>query len=280
MWGKDWYTAIEAFDEESGSRTATIELNTAPASEKNNTIMKLILSLRKGFVIEGESLRPDVKSENEVRSAVTRILQYVGLDDEYTIDRVYWDEELYRNTAFVVCTRKIGDAHETFVNGSSSLTETEETLTYAPSVSQDSIAIRFFPEGDTQFIWESPKRILELENENASLLSFEEIKEKARKAFAYIASPSGSVEDVLYYRIVVSDIRLGYMTVNRAGGGYSTIPVWDFFGYYYKGFASQDSTSLILDENGEHKYSSHDGTVSMLTLNAIDGSIIDRSAGY
>lgn len=278
--GKDWYTAIDAYDLLSDRRTGTIELNTAPEKENDNTTMKLILLLNKGFVIDGESIKPDTKNEAEVRAAVDRILQYVELADEYVIDRIYWDEDLYRNTAFAVCTRQIGEAHKTFVNGCSSLKEVDESLTYAPSVGLDSIAIRFFPEGDAHFIWDSPKKMLELENENAKLLSFEEIQEKARKAFSYIASPSGSVDDVLYYRIVISDIRLGYMTVKRAGGGYSTIPVWDFFGYYYKGFSSQDATSLILDENGEHRYNSHGGTTSMLTINAIDGSIIDRSTGY
>lgn len=278
--GKDWYTAIEAFDPASDRRIGTIELNTAPEKENDNTTMKLILLLNKGFVIDGESIKPDTKNEAEVREAVNRILQYTELEEEYVIDRIYWDEDFYRNTAFVVCTRQIGEARETFVNGCSSLKEIDETLTYAPSVGLDSIAIRFFPEGDAQFIWDSPKKMLKLENENAKLLSFDEIQEKARKAFSYIASPSGSVDDVLYYRIVINDIRLGYMTVKRAGGGYSTIPVWDFFGYYYKGFSSQDATSLRLDENGEHRYNSHGGTTSMLTLNAMDGSIIDRSTGY
>lgn len=55
---------------------------------------------------------------------------------------------------------------------------------------------------------------------------------------------------------------------NAEGSGL-IIPVWDFFGSYYRSDDPEGTTPQ-----------GSDGYESLLTINAIDGSIIDRSSGY
>jgi hypothetical protein len=56
------------------------------------------------------------------------------------------------------------------------------------------------------------------------------------------------------------------------------IPVWDFYGYVELAYNNQSESQYVLDENNMHNYRNH--RYSFLTINAIDGSIIDRSLGY
>lgn len=271
--GTESHITIEAFEKSTGSREATIELHSA----EDNSLMSLLLFFSKEISIEDVAVAPEIKNEASVKDGANRILQHIGLGDEYAIDRVYW----MGSDACVSCTRKIGGAQETFVHTSLGLLEKKEEAGYAPSVGQDIVKIQFSPGGSAYVVWEYPKKILAAENENARLLPFDQIQKNAREAFGYIASPSEIKGSLLYYRIVIEDIRLGYMTVKRAGGGYSTIPVWDFFGHYYGGYTSvEESGWADLDENNEHRFDAYDGATSMLTLNAMDGSIIDRWAGY
>jgi len=70
-------------------------------------------------------------------------------------------------------------------------------------------------------------------------------------------------------KIEISRIELGLMRVlepNSLDTGV-IIPVWDFYG---KNHGEMDGENWILDDPNE----------PYLTVNAIDGSVIDRGAGY
>lgn len=278
-----WTATFEPIDETSNSKLGTIELNTAPKEEPDDTTMKIMIKNRGGLKVDGEILQPDINDFEAVRMAGEKLLRYLGLDDAYEVDRVFQDKKVYQGATFVYCTRKIGEARTTFVESYSQLQEGAEEPAYAPALSEDIVRFLFWSYGCDGVIWSGPTKMGEVENENAKLLPFETIQEKARKAFGRILYPSwgGDGDKVLYYRIIINDIRLGYMNIKRAGGGYSTIPVWDFFGYYYGGYASQEGSGWAdLNENNEHLFSAHGGATSMLTINAIDGSIVRRAVGF
>ena len=64
----------------------------------------------------------------------------------------------------------------------------------------------------------------------------------------------------------MNDIRLGYARVlkqDETGVGL-LVPAWDFFG------TVTDADGAVFDDPDQ----------SLLTINAIDGTIIDRAAGY
>lgn len=74
------------------------------------------------------------------------------------------------------------------------------------------------------------------------------------------------------YRVRITDIRLGYMRVQSKNqpGQYQLVPAWDFFGST-EGLGHEADGS-----NNLHDYAH----MSLLTLNAIDGTAIDREWGY
>lgn len=71
--------------------------------------------------------------------------------------------------------------------------------------------------------------------------------------------------------IIIDEIKLGYTRVmsRNQPGVYELIPVWDFMGRTY----------LDNDDTGQHVENPW-ANKSQLTINAIDGTIIDRTYGY
>ena len=104
-----------------------------------------------------------------------------------------------------------------------------------------------------------------LEEENVAVLSFAEIW----RIFGVISPMTimnyeqyaAAVNNALY----IDRIELGYMAVQRKDqpARYQLIPVWDFFG-----------KRTIKDETYDQFNN------ALLTINAIDGTVIDRNYGY
>lgn len=122
--------------------------------------------------------------------------------------------------------------------------------------------------GIVSFKWDNPSAISDTVNQNVALLPWEDIKEKAIQQFRikdigqYI---SGVDQEKLSLKI--DKITLGMMHIEKKDNQneFMYIPVWDFFGnHIYKGDG----------------YSPFERAYSILTINAIDGSIIDRGLGY
>ena len=106
--------------------------------------------------------------------------------------------------------------------------------------------------------------------ENCTLLPFEQIMEVVRKvmplSFGWLEASYGDI------RVSITDIRLGYMRVMSKDKPdcYEYIPVWDFFG----------SEQCRKTKNGEVIVDNADLFTSRFTVNAIDGTVIDRKYGY
>ena len=110
--------------------------------------------------------------------------------------------------------------------------------------------------------WQSPYELGETVVEDAALLSFADAMAVFEKM--YVVEMDGQEMDV-----TVNDIRLGYTRIleqDKLGSGL-LVPVWDFFG-------------VITDKSGDEVTVIDDPEDSLLTVNAIDGSIIDRDFGY
>lgn len=107
--------------------------------------------------------------------------------------------------------------------------------------------------------WMSPCQIGDAVTEDSALLGFEDVMDVFEKM--YIVDNGGAEKDV-----TIDSICLGYARVlkqDETGVGL-LVPAWDFFG------TVTDADGTVYDE----------GDRSLLTINAIDGSIIDRSLGY
>ncbi len=111
--------------------------------------------------------------------------------------------------------------------------------------------------------WSHYRTITENQTDNVALIPFEKIIENANQQFANAYSWNEGHESC---QIKIDKISLGYMLVAQKNNDeYNLmIPVWDFYGD-------------IAYDGGEYR---DQGCYSLLTINAIDGSNIDRNLGY
>lgn len=101
--------------------------------------------------------------------------------------------------------------------------------------------------------------------------SFQEI---AKSFEQMIQIKNSGLEEGEKIKLSVEDVTLGYMRVYDPGADNTSgllVPVWDFFG-------AEECTRVY---NGEAtEYVNAQKNTSYLTINAADGSVIDRSLGY
>lgn len=120
--------------------------------------------------------------------------------------------------------------------------------------------------GIVEMKWEAPYRLRETLTDNAALLPFSHIQGVFEKMI--IIGNSYYMETGADMNI--TEARLGLMRIyeqNNTSSGL-LIPVWDFFG-----------TLTTYSEAGEAYIQKQTGLV-WLTVNAVDGTVIDRSLGY
>ena len=116
-----------------------------------------------------------------------------------------------------------------------------------------------------EWTWVNPCMITEMISENVPLMPFEQIKDifrqQVKNYFAYL--PPDITATIHIDKIVLSLMKIAEKD-NIEGG--LVIPVWDFIG-------TQEINFFGIKDGGDADY-------TFLTINAIDGTVIDRSLGY
>ncbi len=132
----------------------------------------------------------------------------------------------------------------------------------------EEITLIYDEDGMVAFYWRNPYEVKALSAEYVFLMPFSDIREifeemlvkKKKDAF------NGEGES---FEITVDEVRLGYMRVREADSAEGTlVPVWDFFG-----------AETWKDAEGREYYSVDSDYVSLLTINAMDGTVLDREQG-
>ncbi|MBR4907301.1 MAG: hypothetical protein IKZ44_10695 [Clostridia bacterium] len=115
--------------------------------------------------------------------------------------------------------------------------------------------------------WKCPVHVLGVENENVQLLPFDRIMEIFRQQiFMNIYIGKDYLGNDSHTNMRVTGIYFSYMRIRKPNeDGYWLLPVWDFRGY-------SERVAVEIDDWWD--------AFSLLTVNAIDGSIIDRDLGY
>ncbi|RDU23485.1 DUF6034 family protein [Anaerosacchariphilus polymeriproducens] len=202
-------------------------------------------------------------SEDEVKRQCDDIIKILGVKGEYKLERcvptIGYDQERvaaqnFYNGYEVIYKKIINDVIETYDTTSivSKEEQSEDEASYSPK-QYESMEFLFGIDGLCYFAWNEPMKVDKIIKKNADLITYAEAIEVFKKKML------SAKEDI---ECNISEIKLGLMRVKCKGKReeYIMIPVWDFFG---------DSSI----ESGE-------GEFSCLTINAMDGSIIDRSLGY
>lgn len=221
---------------------------------------------------EGVSLTPDGAIE-----MVSQWLDSAGMDAVYPIfcrvGSVYQSGDIKGSEGYVViCERKIFEIPFTY-NLSTTIGGTINSIPdYTQQFNKEKLTFTVDDTGITTIKWENPFSYT-VKNENVPLLSFEEMlthfTQGIKFKYAWIDDGTNSEGTVDAASINVSNIKLGLTVVPEKDnvGRFMLIPAWDFFGTETTYRDGSAGSSAYFDR-------------SFITINAIDGSIIDRNLDY
>lgn len=177
------------------------------------------------------------------------------------------DSELDKAYSFIY-TRVIDGVPigQTSVYGSSY--DIQGTIPYSLYWPFECIELSYDAEGLLNFAWVGPYEISELSDEYVFLLPFSEIQNIFESII--LKKNADYADQGLMTEMTVDKVTLSYMRIweDSARGDATLIPVWNFFGSY----------NLIEDSN--EKGSLIPEGMSLLTINAMDGTIVDIERGY
>ncbi len=144
-------------------------------------------------------------------------------------------------------------------------------------------------QGVTGFSWENPMTVTKVDNDNVNLLSFEKIAQKGVAQLIQKFSKYGFVTKGTGGTITITRVELGLMRVAKKNSPeYYFIPVWNFFnqekdaGYLKKPGAAEPTPPPEVDEQGDPSsfVDGYPDAWGSVTINALDGSVIDKDVGY
>ena len=147
----------------------------------------------------------------------------------------------------------------------------------------ENIQIYVGSEGILSFEWYSPSGDAIVQEESASLLPFEEIAEVADTMLpVVITGPTESRSLVELDKlsgietrmdVTITEVSLTLMRIRDKGSSQGTIvPVWDFWGSW-SWYAPGTDTSEVMQNGVSCRQ-------PILTLNAVDGTVVSRLFGY
>lgn len=136
---------------------------------------------------------------------------------------------------------------------------------------QENIQVVVNDKGVVGFLWEYPPEIRKVLNENVAVMPYDEIKEIAKSQLQRSQTADQfELSQNVDKTIEINKIVLNMMRVAEKDSpdSYYYLPVWDFLGGTVVSAAEISEDAVPVSEK------------SFLTINAIDGSIVDRGLGY
>lgn len=155
-----------------------------------------------------------------------------------------------------------------------------QLATFTDSASDDSMMFPFRcnrlyiavdADGVAAAYWQAPEEYGE--RRACTLLSFDQIMDVTKSLLPLTQADVEKRYGDRQARIQVNRVTLSYCRVQKRDqpGSYELVPVWDFFGQY--GYmANGEFHEITMEDEGPYN--------TLLTINAIDGTVIDRNYGY
>ena len=171
---------------------------------------------------------------------------------------------------------------------------TQSEDNYRPEIPHaETIMISIDDLGVQSFSWVSPIAVVEIDSDSATLMPFDEVQhriEQQLRAQTLWDPEDYEKEYIDGRRLEISKVKLSYVLMAKKDDmdSYYLAPVWnvcgDMYYHYADSYDNRDETGgYILDENHERNVwrSRYDtGDYSIITINALDGSVIPRHRGY
>lgn len=217
-------------------------------------------------------------SEQEAEKQVNDLLDKLGLNDYQCYEKGRYaqrvgvqDEVKYRNVYRFLCLRKLDGV---FVNNQAGfkLTDSWQGESYVKKMwESEAVAVSVNDSGIVDFYYLSPLSINKTVVEKSKIKSFSEIKETFEKMVVIEnALDTSEDEEREAVSIKVTDVNLVYTRISEKDS-FDTglvVPVWNFEG-------------TIVDGAMSGKYGhEYEKKGNILSINAIDGSVINQELGY
>lgn len=218
----------------------------------------------------------DLKTtQSEAEQQAIAVVQSLGLND-FTLVKSYGSNAYYNEPSdyapvwTCVFTRKLGAGQVTHAN----TINMEGDIEYAKRLQNEVIYVDIDDGGVYYLRYEGPLTILETVAEQTNLKPFSEIQTIFERMVLlkdnYADRPLIDGDKYVDDRYVVTEIRLGLVMVHEQNKDtVLLVPAWDFLGHYERTWPEGNVSVRDRDE-----------CYPFLTINAVDGSIIDRRAGY
>ena len=210
------------------------------------------------------------------------------LGSEYEIS-----SQEYQNTMAysVVFTRTVDGIPLTYTSIDSvsvSKNDTDSKMD-AETWSYERIMVNIDDDGVANVFWNGNLEVDDCVNENVQLMKFEDIASRAMEQIklesAYLTDQNKEGEGIQTKSLEfdINKAKLGFTRIRvKDSGDYQIVPVWDFYGsitYHYdendvEAFNKKIGADLQATEVHNSDYR------EFVTINAIDGSVIDRNLGY
>ncbi len=150
-------------------------------------------------------------------------------------------------------------------HASDSATPRDENEVFTPAYNAEDLCVYIGDIGVLCFQWSNVAEVTAKRSDNVELMPFDDVMERAKDNLFYKVYG----EDNITVEISINQVKLSLMRIGKRDdkGTFLIVPVWDFIG----------NMQLTLSDG--HEIPEREG-LSYLTLNAIDGSVIDREKGY
>ncbi len=264
---------------------------------------------RKGSVFYMETISQDFEIEEEKTIALLVPPDALKEDHKFQKEKITIDQMLidagidYMNLCTVskyadgydyYYTRTKNNFFETYVDNFFSEAQTEEDI-YQDLWRSEFIKIRTINGMIYKVKWENPSELVQVDNENVQILSFEDAQEIFEKQLGYMLSPDIKSEKGKEYELFfgsgteihINRIELGLTKIllQNTQDSYKLIPTWSFMGYDIRGNTSGEIVNESVDASGEIVYSTEasqttddiekGAEICFVTINALDGSIVN-----
>lgn len=208
---------------------------------------------------EAQKLAEDMGFTDFAIAGEEYVQSYAGneTDDGPAVDRTGYS---------IHFTRTIDGIPVTYTHSEGTSVETG----VAASWPYETLDIIFDEEGVAGFIWKNPYQMEKISDDYVFLFPFSDIQNIFQEMiFKKYGDFFGDLDIKAEFQI--DEVRLGYMRTMEKGNFTEgmMVPVWDFFG----------RETLTYEDMGE-TYTESGPYASWLTINAMDGTIIDREFGY
>lgn len=264
--GQDYFVSVDNNLKEDW-RWVTFEIT----ADRGNASFMPLGEGEEAFVEADKFPADELKEEAEKMIADMGFTEFTAAGEEYF--RTYsWNEETDalsedgRDGYGIHFTRVLDGIPVTYTYSNGTIIE-DGVISAWPYETLDVI---YDGEGIANFKWINPYNIEKMSDETVFLIPFSDIQsifeEMILKKYGdFFENYDAEVS------FEINEVRLGYMRVMEKGNVMegTMIPVWDFFG-----------SESIVYKDGSESYTYGGSYASWLTINALDGTVIDRDLGY